>query len=112
MKTLFLSLMVLSMSAYAAESVKKVAATTTTSKTVESAKTLNVESGTAKKDAVAEDTALVGKPEMKVQVTCKSDEGHDLKKGDKGFDACIKKVKNDKNTSQTPNSDIKVEVHK
>lgn len=50
---------------------------------------------------IADETALyTDAPEMKAKVICKTKDGHELKAGDKGYKACIKKVKANKHDSK------------
>lgn len=110
MKYLLLSLVVLSTSAMAADAKKSVAAT---SKTTQSTKgTLDV-NPKSKADEVSEDTALTLRPEqVKVDISCKEKGGHELKHGDKGYEECLQKVKEDKKNSHDPKADVKVDFKK
>ena len=49
---------------------------------------------------------------MKAHVTCKTKDGHELKQGETGYDACIQKVKADKNSKNEPKADVEVKFEK
>jgi hypothetical protein len=103
MKYLLLALLVLSTSAMAADA-KKVSSVKTDTKG-----TLDV-TPTSMKDEVSEDTPLVmDSKNVKVNITCKAKDGHELKHGDKGYNECLEKVKNDKHGKD---ADVKVDFKK
>ena len=104
MKYLLLSLLVLSTAAMSAE--KKVVAQAATKKTVTTGdKTLDV-TPESKSEEMADQTGLyTEKHSMKAHISCKAKDGHVIKHGEKGYEECIKNVKND-------NSDVKVEFEK
>lgn len=71
-------------------------------------KTLDMEPA-SKKEEIADETALYTEPsKVKVNFSCKAKDGHEIKQGEKGYDECLQKVKNDKNNPNQPNADIKV----
>jgi len=104
MKYLLLSLLVLSTAAMSAD--KKTIAQATTKKTgTTSAKTLDV-TPESKSEEMADQTGLyTEKHSMKANISCKSKDGHVIKHCEKGYEECIKNVKND-------SSDVKVEFEK
>ena len=72
------------------------------------AKTLDVAPEPKSKE-ITDDMALYTKPNnVKVNFSCKTRDGHEIKQGEKGYDECLQKVKNDKNNPHDPNADIKV----
>lgn len=101
MKFLMLALLITSFSAFSAD--KKIAATATTSKAAKTKVTndsqpgtLDVE-GSSKTKEITDETALMtDKHVVKSEVTCKAKDGHEMKKGDKGFEECIQRAKTDK----------------
>jgi hypothetical protein len=110
MKYLLLALLVLSTTAMSAE--KKVAQAIAKKPNVAAetdAKSLDVDPAN-KTQEIADETALyTDAPEMKTKVTCKTKDGHELKAGDKGYKACLKKVKASKHD---PKAEVKVEFEK
>nr|BDT27743.1 hypothetical protein BHI3_12090 [Bacteriovorax sp. HI3] len=116
MKYLLMALLTLSLSTYAAEKTKKTAKTSSgTSKTMSELgkidqSTLDLEAKDKKAD-IADETALYTEPgKIKVNFSCKAKDGHEIKQGEKGYDECLQKVKNDKNNPHEPNADIKVHL--
>lgn len=105
MKYLLLSLLVLSTTAISAE---KMVAQASMKKAV-TTKEVDV-TPTTKEEEMADETALyTEKHSMKAQVTCKTKDGAVLKANDKGYEACIKKVKAQKHD---PKAEVKVEFEK
>lgn len=109
MKVLVVSLMVLSMSVMAAD--KKVTVINKP-KTDTTPKTLNVEGGGEKEDIVDQTATLTDKNPMKAHVTCKTEDGQELKQGDADYKACLKKVKADKHNKNNPKADVEVKFEK
>ena len=111
MKYLLLSLLVLSTATMAADKAERT--TNTRAKIAEpSSKTLDLETK-GKTEDVTEDKALVMKPsDVKMDVTCKEKNGHELKHGDKGYEACLEQMKKDKKNPHAPNADVKVDFKK
>ncbi|AUN97621.1 hypothetical protein DOM21_13315 [Bacteriovorax stolpii] len=116
MKYLLMVLLTFSLSAHAAEKTKKAAKNApATSKTMSELgkidqSTLDLEAKD-KNAGIAEETALYAEPgKMKVNFSCKAKDGHEIKQGEKGYDECLQKVKNDKNNPHEPNADIKVHL--
>lgn len=119
MKYLLLSLLVFSTNAttaMSAESKKKIAQASAGKSSAQTMselgkideKTLNVAPESKTKE-ITDDTALYAKPnDVKVNFSCKAKDGHDFKQGEKGYDECLQKVKNDKNNPHAPNAEIKV----
>lgn len=104
MKYLLLSLLVLSTAAMSADK-KTVAQATNKKAAAEASNTLDVEPG-SKSEEMAEQTGLyTNKHSMKAKISCKAKDGHEIKHGEKGYEECIKNVKND-------SSDVKVEFEK
>jgi hypothetical protein len=110
MKYLLLALLVLSTSVMSQEnSMMKASAPKLKN---DSKGTLDV-TPKSKTEDVTEDKALVMKPDqVKMVVTCKAKDGHELKHGDKGYEECIQKMKNDKKNPHAPNADVKVDFKK
>lgn len=116
MKFLLLSVLVLSTvsPAFAADKKKAIIKTSANDKAsmkelgkIDS-KTLDMEPQ-SKKEEIADETALYAEPsKVKVNFSCKAKDGHEIKQGEKGYDECLQKVKNDKNNPHEPNADIKV----
>lgn len=111
MKYLLLALLVLSTAAMSAE--KKVVAQAMAKKpnvAIETdTKSLDVDPADKTKE-IADETALyTDAPDIKEKITCKTKDGHELKAGDKDYNACIKKVKASKND---PKAEVKVEFEK
>lgn len=116
MKYLLMALLTFSLSLQAAEKTKKTAKTSSaTSKTMSELgkidqSTLDLEAKDKKAD-IADETALYTEPgKIKVNFSCKAKDGHEIKQGEKGYDECLQKVKNDKNNPHGPNADIKIHV--
>lgn len=118
MKFLVMSLLVLSLTSNlnAAEKSKKVAASKTnatnkmkTLGTVDQ-ETLDVEAKDKNADVKDETALYTDSDKMKVSFSCKTKDGHEIKQGEKGYDECLQKVKNDKNNPHDPNADIKVHL--
>ncbi|MEA9357566.1 hypothetical protein SHI21_15160 [Bacteriovorax sp. PP10] len=109
MKYLLLALLVLSTTAIAAE--KKVVAQTTKKNTVveQNSNTLDVTPADKTQERADETALYTDAPEVKAKVTCKTKDGHELKAGDKGYKACLKKVKASKHD---PKAEVKVEFEK
>lgn len=115
MKYLLLSLLVLSTTAMSADAKKKTAQTSAKSSAQTMSElgkidenTLNVAPESKTKE-ITDDTALYAKPNnVKVNFSCKAKDGHEIKQGEKGYDECLQKVKNDKNNPHEPNAEIKV----
>lgn len=109
MKYLLLAIFVLSTTAISAEK-KTVAQVTKKSAIVEpDSKTLDVVP-TDKNKEIAEETALyTDPPAIKEKVSCKTKDGHEIKAGEKGYEACIKKFKASKHN---PKAEVKVEFEK
>lgn len=104
MKYLLLALLIFSTSAMSAD--KKRVAQTTTKKTVAvSDKTLDVTPESPSEEMADKTGLYTNNHSMKAHVTCKAKDGHVIKHGEKGYEECIKNVKND-------NSDVKVEFEK
>lgn len=108
MKILILSLLVLSMSAVAAD--KKVSETNKPREPRD--KTLNIENRNGKEEIVDETATLTHKNPIKAHVTCKTKDGNELRQGDHGYAACIKKVKEDKHNQTDPKADVEVKFEK
>ncbi len=109
MKVLILALMIVSLSSMAAD--KKVSATNK-SKVQDSSKTLDVEGKGQKEEIVDQTATWTDKNPIKAHITCKAKDGHELKQGDSGYDACIKKVKEDKHNKEDPKADVEVKFEK
>lgn len=110
MKYLLLVLFVLSTTAISAEKKVIAQAMKKNSTIVETdKKSLDVDPAD-KTQEIADETALyTDAPEIKTKVTCKTKDGHELNAGDKGYKACIKKVKASKHD---PKAEVKVEFEK
>jgi hypothetical protein len=84
---------------------KKTVAQAPAKKVVTLEKTLDV-TPESETEEVAEKTGLyTDNHSMKAKVSCKTKAGHEIKQGEKGYEECIKNVKNE-------NSDVKVEFEK
>lgn len=105
MKYLILSLLVLSMSAFAADSKMK----STTKNTVKAAEagTMDIDPKDKTED-MADHTPTLTDKDVNVHVICKGKDGHELKEGDAGYKACINKVKTDKKNSKDPKANVDV----
>lgn len=109
MKYLLLALLVLSTSVMSADK-KTVAQSMKKNTTAETdSKTMNVAPADKNKEITDETALYTDAPELKAKVTCKAKDGHELKAGDKGYEACIKKVKASKDD---PKAEVKVEFEK
>lgn len=91
MKYLLLLLLVLSTSAMTAE--KKVAQATTKKMVQTEEGSLDVEPKDKTKEMADKTGLYTNSPDMKANVSCKEDNGHELKAGDKGYEECLKKHK-------------------
>ena len=89
MKVLILSLMVFSLSAFAAD--KKMAAAVP-KKDLHTG-TLDIETKGDKEEIVDQTTLMTDKEVLKAEVTCKTLTGLELKPSDAGYKACLKKAK-------------------
>lgn len=117
MKFLLLSVLVLSMATSALAAEKKKGALIKTSASNKASmkelgkidsKTLDMEPN-SEKEEIVDQTALYAEPgKVKVNFSCKAKDGHEIKQGEKGYEECLQKVKNDKNNPHGPNADIKV----
>ena len=67
----------------------------------------------SKKDETAEDTALYTQlGHVKMSVTCKNRAGVNLKQEDKGYDECLKNIKNEQlNKNRNPNEAEKASLN-
>lgn len=65
------------------------------------------------KEETAEETALYAQPgQVKMSVTCKNEAGVNLKKEDKGYDDCLKNIKNEQlNKNRNPNEAEKASLN-
>ena len=111
MKYLLLSLLVLSVSAMAATTATK---STTKSGMIkdDSKGTLNLESKSKESEASEEKALVMDPKDVKMDVSCTAKDGHELKQGEKGYEACLKKAKHDKKNPHDPKADIKVDFKK
>ena len=108
MKVLILSFLVLSVSGFAADKKVVVAGVSKTSAVPE---TLEIDSKTTKEEITELTTTLSNKNPMKANVICKKSDGDELKQGDEGYEACIQKVKKNKNSKSDRKAEAEVEVH-
>lgn len=65
------------------------------------------------KDEAADETALYAQPgHVKMSVTCKNHAGVNLNKEDKGYDECLKNIKNEQlNKNRNPNEAEKASLN-
>jgi hypothetical protein len=110
MKYLLLALLVLSTTAMSAE--KKVAQAISKKPNVAAetdTKSLDVDPADKTKEIVDETALYTDAPDVKAKVTCKAKDGHELNPGERGYKACIRKVKSSKHD---PKAEVKVEFEK
>lgn len=109
MKYLLVLLFVLSSAAMSAEKVIAQSSMKKNTKIESDKKSLDMDP-TSKEEEMADETALfTEKHPMKAHVSCKTKAGVELKAGDKGYEACLKKVKESKHD---PKAEVKVEFEK
>lgn len=112
MKFLILTLVLgLMNSVYAADPKKKVAQANTSNTMKElgkiDQKTLDLEGKKNEKAEIADETALYTEPgKIKVNISCKAKDGHQIKQGEAGYEECLQKVKSDKHNSKDPKADL------
>ena len=110
MKYLVLSFLVLSMPAFAAE--KKMKSTTKSTVKEEPKGTLDISPKSKSQEIVDETATITDKDIVKAEVTCKAHDGHVLNQNDKGYHACLQKVKSDNKNSSDPKADVEVKFEK
>ncbi len=74
--------------------------------------TMNIEPNSKDEEIIESTATLTDKHSMKAHVICKGKDGHELKQGEVGYEACIQKVKADKNTKSEPAAAVEVKLEK